>query len=94
MTGADAQTDGSRQDSQAEMQNHIMEIKLKIAKIATPILINRCKQTLKKFIKDEKKVGSQGMAKGRVAEVVFILDKLRDLDCYPNTQMATTPQTN
>ena len=31
-----------------------MEIKLKIARIATPILINRCKQTLKKFIKDEK----------------------------------------
>ena len=58
-------------------------IKLKIAGIATPILINRCKQTLKKFIKDEKKVGSVGMPKSRIAEIVFILDKLRDLDCYP-----------
>jgi hypothetical protein len=63
----------------------VKEIKLKIARIATPILINRCKQTLKKFIKDEKKVGSVGMSKSRISEVVFILDKLSELDCYPQT---------
>ena len=67
------------------MQTSIKEIKLKIARIATPILINRCKQTLKKFIKDEKKVGSVGMSKSRISEVVFILDKLSELDCYPQT---------
>ena len=44
---------------------------------------------MKKFIKDEKKVGSQGMSKSRIAEVVFILDKLRDLDCYPEFQQPT-----
>ena len=78
---------GQRDPSAEAFQTSLSEIKLKIARIATPILINRCKQTLKRFIKDEQKVGSVGMPKSRISEVVFILDKLRDLDCYPSSQM-------
>ena len=66
------------------MQRDISEIKKKIALIATPILISRCKQTLKKFISDEQKVGSVGMSKNRISETVFIIEKLRELDCYPS----------
>lgn len=32
-------------------------------------------------------MGSVGLSKSRISEVVFILDKLRDLDCYPTNQM-------
>lgn len=46
-------------------------------------MINRCRQTLKKFISDEQKTGSVGVSKGRISETVFIIEKLRDLDCYP-----------
>ena len=77
----------SNSSSQEALQANLREIKLKIAKIATPILVNRCKQTLKKFIKDEQKVGSVGLSKARTNEVVFILDKLRNLDCYPASQI-------
>lgn len=82
-----AQPVGQGSPTSEAFQTSISEIKLKIARIATPILINRCKQTLKRFIKDEQKVGSVGLSKSRISEVVFILDKLRDLDCYPTSQM-------
>ena len=35
-------------------------------------------------------MGSVGMSKNRISEVVFILDKLRDLDCYPDA-LITAP---
>ena len=48
-----AQPVGQGSPTSEAFQTSISEIKLKIARIATPILINRCKQTLKRFIKDE-----------------------------------------
>ena len=76
-----------------DLQRDINEIKKKIALIATPILISRCKQTLRKFISDEQKVGSVGMSKNRISETVFIIEKLRDLDCYPS-QVGAANQAN
>ena len=32
------------------------------------------------------------MSKSRIAEVVFILDKLRDLNCYPDIQQSQAEQ--
>jgi hypothetical protein len=55
----------------------------RIARIATPILINRCRQTLRKFVTDEIKVGSLSMPRNRINEAVFILDRLKTLDCFP-----------
>ena len=48
--------------SEQELDN-IYAIRVKIAKLATPVLINRCSQTLRKFIIDETKVGAVGIPK-------------------------------
>ena len=69
-------------------QKRIYDIRKKIATITTPVLINRCRDSLKKYVADELKSGSTTLPRQRVSEVVFILDKLRILDCYPETQPA------
>ena len=65
----------------------IYEIKKKIANSTTPILINRCKDTLKKYSHDEQKSGSISLPRQRINECVFILEKLRTLDCYPDSSI-------
>lgn len=60
------------------------EIRRKIAKTTTPILLERCKDTLKKFLYDEMKSGPIMMSQQRAEEVVFIMEKLRKLEVYPN----------
>ena len=64
----------------------IHEIRRKIATITTPVLINRCRDSLKKYATDELKSGSMTLPRQRVSEAVFTLDKLRQLDCYPEVQ--------
>lgn len=60
------------------------EIRRKIAKTTTPILLDRCKDTLNRFLYDEMKSGSIMMSQQRAEEVVFILDKLKNLEVYPD----------
>lgn len=67
-------------------QKRIYDIRKKIATITTPVLINRCRDSLKRYVSDEQKSGSTALPRQRVSEVVFILEKLRLLDCYPETQ--------
>jgi hypothetical protein len=55
-------------------------IRQRIALMTTPILVNRCKLTLLKFVSDEKKSGSVQLARVRVNEVQFILSKLQMLE--------------
>jgi len=50
------------------------------------MLINRCKDTLKKYAQDEMKTGSMSLPRQRINEAVFILEKLKALDCYPEVQ--------
>ena len=59
------------------------EIRRKIAKTTTPILLDRCKDTLNRFLYDEMKSGSIMMSQQRAEEVVFILEKLKNLEVYP-----------
>jgi hypothetical protein len=80
----DASTEGLSADQQAKVKRHI-EVRQKVARIATPILINRCRQTLRKFVTDEIKVGSLSMPRNRINEAVFILESLRTLNCYPQS---------
>jgi hypothetical protein len=40
-----------------------VKIKIKIAKMSTPILVKRCKETLKKFLDDEIKSGAMPLAR-------------------------------
>jgi hypothetical protein len=44
-------------------QEDYVKIKIKIAKMSTPILIKRCKDTLKKFLDDEIKSGSMPLSR-------------------------------
>jgi hypothetical protein len=63
------------------LEREIIEIKTKIAKTTIPILVNRCKETLKKFLSDEKKASIM-INQNRIDEVVFILKKLVQLEVY------------
>ncbi|CAI2383397.1 unnamed protein product [Moneuplotes crassus] len=60
------------------------EIRKKIAKTTTPVLLERCQETLSKFLYDEMKSGSIMMSQQRAEEVVFIMEKLKELEIYPN----------
>jgi len=55
----------------------IHDIKRKIATTTTPVLINRCRETLKKYANDEMKSGNMSLPRQRVSEAAFILEKLR-----------------
>lgn len=61
-----------------------VQIKVKIAKMCTPILIKRCKETLKKFLEDEIKSGSMPLSRSRLEDIKFVLEKLKNLNIYPN----------
>ena len=43
--------------------NEYVKLKTKIAKMSTPILVKRCRETLKKFLDDEIKSGSMPLAR-------------------------------
>jgi len=75
--------DGEQSDSPSTSDKRIYEIRRKIASTTTPVLINRCRDTLKKYASDEQKSGNMTLPRQRVSEAVFILEKLRQLDCYP-----------
>jgi len=55
-----------------------------MASMTTPVLLNRCRLTLQKYTTDEAKVGSAMITRLRTAEVVFILEELRQLDGFPD----------
>ena len=61
-----------------------VKIKVKIAKMCTPILIKRCKETLKKFLDDEIKSGSMPLSRSRLEDIKFVLEKLKVLEVYPD----------
>ena len=60
-----------------------VKIKVKIAKMCTPILIKRCKEILKKFLSDEIKSGSMPLSRSRLEDIKYVLDKLKKLEIYP-----------
>ena len=41
---------------------------------------------MKKFASDEQKSGNMSLPRQRVTEAAFILEKLRQLDCYPEKE--------
>jgi hypothetical protein len=67
----------SKQQVWSQQHNDIRE---KIALLTTPILINRCRTSLRKFIQDEQKSGVVKLPQTRVAEVAMILRKLYELE--------------
>ena len=67
-----------------EKQIEFINMKIKIAKICTPILIKRCRDMLKKFLEDEIKSGAMPLLRSRFEEVKFVFDKIKALEVYPN----------
>ena len=59
-------------------------IKIKIAKMSTPILIRRCRDMMRKFLDDEIKSGAMPLSRTRLEEIKFVLDNIRTLDVYPD----------
>jgi len=47
------------------------------------MILNRCKDTLRKFLADEKKAAYM-ISQTWIDEVVFIFESLKDLDVYPD----------
>ena len=66
--------------------NDYVNIKIKIAKMCTPILIKRCKEILKKYMEDEIKSGSMPLSRSRLEDCKFVLEKLKDLEIFPNDE--------
>ncbi|MCQ2815941.1 MAG: hypothetical protein MJ252_01625 [archaeon] len=62
----------------------IINVKTKIAKICTPILLKRCKNVLQKYLEDEIKSGAMPLSRSRLEEVKFIFEKLKNLEVFPN----------
>lgn len=62
----------------------LISIKIKIAKMCTPILIKRCRDMMRKFLDDEIKSGAMPLSRTRLEEIKFVLDKIKTLDVYPD----------
>ena len=64
--------------------DNFVNIKIKIAKMCTPILIKRLEGLLKKFLEDEIKSGDMPLSRNRINEMKDILEKIKNLDLYPD----------
>ena len=53
---------------------------LKVAKRTAPVLINRCKDILKKFLNEEKAMGIMLLSKNRIIELVQLLEMIKNLE--------------
>lgn len=61
-----------------------IRIKVKIAKMSTPILLKRCKEILKTFYDDELKQGSMPLVRSRIDDMKYVLENLKNLEVYSN----------
>lgn len=53
---------------------------LKVAKRTAPVLINRCKDLLKKFVNEEKVMGIMPLPKNRALELLKLLEMIKNLE--------------
>lgn len=67
-----------------ENADDYVKIKIKIAKMSTPILLRRCKEILKSYFDDELNYGSMPLQKSRIEDVKYVLENLKNLEVYPN----------
>lgn len=67
-----------------EDKDEYVRIKVKIAKMSTPILLRRCKEIFKTFFDEEQKQGSMPLSRSRIDDMKYMLDSLKSLELYPN----------
>ena len=56
---------------------------IKISKILTNLLIQKIIDILKKYREDEKKIGDMPLNRGRIYEIISLLNNIKDLEIYP-----------
>lgn len=56
------------------------EIREELAKLSAPVLIKRCREMIEMYIMDERRTGSMSMKRSRITEMIFVLEKLKNLD--------------
>lgn len=61
-----------------------VHIKIKIAKMSTPILLRRCKEILKSYYDEEIKSGSMPLSRNVIEDVKFVIESLKNIEVYPN----------
>jgi len=55
-----------------------------ISKLVAPLLMNRCREVLHRFVIEDKKSGHFPMARSKLAEVCFVLKQLQTLELHPD----------
>jgi hypothetical protein len=63
-----------------EKEDEIENLSVKIAKRTTPVLISKCQDLLKKFANEEKLLGQMPLPKGRIFELLEVLENLRTFE--------------
>ena len=57
---------------------------MKIGQMVVPVLLNKCKELLQRYIAEDKKSGSLPMARSKLAEVTFVLKQLATMELHPD----------
>ena len=78
--------DNINQNEIKEREKIFLNIKVKISKMCTPILLKRSKDIMKKYIDDEIKSGAMPLSRNRTEEIKFILDELKNLKIFPGCE--------
>ena len=86
--------EGINQDEIKERLEHFLEIRIKISKMCTPILLKRSIEIIKKYIDDEIKSGAMPLSRNRIEEVKYILEELKNLEIFPDSEIYENKVTN
>jgi hypothetical protein len=62
--------------------------------MCTPILLKRSIEIIKKYIDDEIKSGAMPLSRNRIEEVKYILEELKNLEIFPDSEIYENKVTN
>jgi serine/threonine protein kinase len=86
--------EGINQDEIKERLEHFIEIRIKISKMCTPILLKRSIEIIKKYIDDEIKSGAMPLSRNRIEEIKYILEELKNLEIFPDSEINESKEIN
>ena len=65
-------------------EDELIQNYIKTSKILTNLLIQKMIEILKKFREDEKKMGDMPLNRGRIYEIISLLNNVKNLEIYPD----------
>jgi hypothetical protein len=86
--------EGINQDEIKERLEHFIQIRIKISKMCTPILLKRSIEIIKKYIDDEIKSGAMPLSRNRIEEIKYILEELKNLEIFPDSEINESKEIN